>query len=664
MRKKRISNYFNINENILTNKIFAKFPFLILKLINIFHRLNQKLKRLIFIGIDSFLLIFSIFLVNIIFMDQGKNIQNIFSLWNYPFALFSTLLFYSISGHNISLSKYISSSEIFDIIVKNIFLNTVIVLSSFIFNLKISNFKFYFLLFIVSSFLNIVYRFSLKEIFNKFEYLDSNKSCNVVIYGAGAAGAQLASALILAKKQKIVAFIDDSPNLWGRKLMGINIYPPKNIKVLKGKIDQILLAIPSLSIENSRKLLMKIYNFEIPVLKVPSIESLTSGIAKIDSLQPIQIEDLLGRGQVKPNNEYLETSVKNLSICITGAGGSIGREICRQILKLDPQKIVLLDISEPSLYYLQQEIKENKQIKKNIKVFAKLGNAQDFKFIKKLFDEFKIDTVFHAAAYKHVPLIEDNALIGIKNNVISTFSVCKAAELTGVKQVTLISTDKAVRPTNVMGASKRVAELICQAFSKKVKEKNKLINKKASNEFVKYSIVRFGNVLNSSGSVVPLFKKQIEQGGPITVTDVNVIRYFMTIPEAAQLVIQANYFSSGGDVFLLDMGEPVKIYDLAKQMIRLSGLTIKDDENPNGQIDIITTGLRPGEKMYEELLINGQAKKTIHPLIYKADEKFSNDIGIFDKLSLLNKSLEAQDLNLSINIISELVPEWDRKINN
>ena len=259
-------------------------------------------------------------------------------------------------------------------------------------------------------------------------------------------------------------------------------------------------------------------------------------------------------------------------------------------------------------------------------------------------------------------MIEDNALEGIKNNVIATFSVCKAAELTDVKQVTLISTDKAVRPTNVMGASKRVAELICQAFAHKVKENNKTINKKVKNGFVKYSIVRFGNVLNSSGSVVPLFKKQIAQGGPLTVTDKNVIRYFMTIPEAAQLVIQANYFSSGGDVFLLDMGEPVKIFDLAKQMIRLSGLTVKDSDNANGQIEIVTTGLRPGEKMYEELLIDGKAKKTIHPLIYKADEKSPNEIVIFDKLSLLEKSLEDQDINLSIKIISELVPEWQNNI--
>ena len=659
MKKNRI---LNINKNVLINKNFSKFSLFIIKLVNIFQGLNQKFKRLIFILIDFFLILISIFLINFIFIDQIKNINYVFPLWNYPAALFATFLIYSISVQNISLSKYISSSEIFDIITKNFCLNIVIFLSGYLLNFKVLSFKFYFLLFIISSFFNIVYRFSLKEIFNKFQYLDSKKICKVVIYGAGAAGAQLASALILARKQKIIAFIDDSPNLWGRKLMGINIYPQEKIKSLQGKFDQILLAIPSLSKEESRKLLMKIYNYEIPVLKVPSIDSLTSGIAKIDSLRPIQIEDLLGRGQVKPNNEYLETSVKNLSICITGAGGSIGREICRQILKLDPQKIVLLDISEPSLYYLQQEIKENKEINKRISVFTKLGNAQDFKFIKELFIEFKIDIVFHAAAYKHVPLIEDNALVGIKNNVISTLSVCEAAELTGVKQVTLISTDKAVRPTNVMGASKRVAELICQAFAKKVKEKNKY-NKNVKDGFVKYSIVRFGNVLNSSGSVVPLFKKQIAQGGPVTVTDKNVIRYFMTIPEAAQLVIQANYFSSGGDVFLLDMGEPVKIYDLAKQMIRLSGLTVKDKKNPRGQIDIVTTGLRPGEKMYEELLINGKAKKTIHPLIYKADEKFSNEIEIFDKFLLLKKSLEDQDLNLSIKIISKLVPEWDREFN-
>ena len=648
-------------KNIKKKKVIYALTLKLFYFIEVFEGFNQRIKRIIFIGIDFLIIIISILFVNYIYLDNNQSLNNnTLYFWNYITALTATLLFNSIKGQKISLSRYIPSSEIFNIIIKNTVLILCTIFIGLIFDLNISSFKSYFLLFIIISFTNIFYRFSLKEIFNKFGKLNSQKLSNVVIYGAGAAGAQLGSALILERKKRIIAFIDDSPDLWGRKLLGVNIHSADYMKNLNGKVDQILVAIPSLNSSDSRMLLKKIYKYEIPVLKVPSIESLTSGIARIDSLRPIQIVDLLGRGQVKPNIEYLKGSVNDLNICITGAGGSIGKELCRQILKLKPKKIILLDLSEPSLYYLQQEINDNRAINEDIEIFTKLANVQDFKMIKSLFEKFDIDVVFHSAAYKHVPLIEDNPLQGIKNNILATLYVCKAAELTRVKQVTLISTDKAVRPTNVLGASKRVAELICQAFANKVKRNKQVKNRTNESNYVKYSIVRFGNVLNSSGSVVPLFEKQIAKGGPVTVTDKNIIRYFMTIPEAAQLVIQANYFSSGGDIFLLDMGEPVKIYDLAKQMIRLSGLTVKDQQNPDGQISIITTGLRPGEKLFEELLVNGKSQKTLHPLIFKADETFTKCDEFFNEISLLEKALNDLDIEDSLNILSKLVPEWKR----
>ena len=320
----------------------------------------------------------------------------------------------------------------------------------------------------------------------------------------------------------------------------------------------------------------------------------------------------------------------------------------------------MIDSSETNLYNLEQEVVKNYSLKNPNLFRLILGDVKDYSFIKNIFKNNSIDIVIHAAAYKHVPLIEKNPLKGIDNNVFSTYAVCKAAQDSKVSKVTLISTDKAVRPSNVMGASKRLAELILQAFA------NKILNNKIDikNSYPKFSIVRFGNVLNSSGSVVPLFKKQIENGGPLTLTHENIIRYFMTVPEAAQLVIQATSLCEGGEVFLLDMGEPVKIFDLAKQMIRLSGFSLKDKDNPSGDIEIVTTGLRPGEKLFEELLINAESEQTIHPLIFKANEDYIPYERLLDELKKLETNIKNQNLKDSLGILSKLVPEWKNSLGN
>ena len=372
-------------------------------------------------------------------------------------------------------------------------------------------------------------------------------------------------------------------------------------------------------------------------------------------MKPIDINDLLGRIRVEPFSDLLEDSTKGQNILITGAGGTIGREIFSQIIKLSPKSVVLVENSEINLYNLEQEF--HCFLKNNKNIYLKLGDVKNYNFNNKLLNKFKIDVIYHAAAYKHVPLIESNPLQGIENNVLSTYSICKAAESSRVKRVTLISSDKAVRPTNVMGASKRLAELVVKAFSNN-QENSFDKNIKLEESKIKYSIVRFGNVLNSSGSVVPLFQKQIEAGGPITLTDRNIIRYFMTVSEAAQLVIQATTLSKGGEIFLLDMGEPIRIEDLAKQMIRLSGLNVKNITNPDGDIEIISTGLRPGEKLYEELLIDGKSESTIHPLIFKSKEKDFNYKEFMKDINELIKSIDNVDEELSLSILQKLVPEW------
>ena len=458
--------------------------------------------------------------------------------------------------------------------------------------------------------------------------LDKNNE-SVLIYGAGSNGRQLAVMLKHAYRYRIRGFIDDNVKLHGTYLLGNKIFSPKDISKLvqKYNVKVILLAIPSASRCERKAIIDSLIPLKIKVQTIPDMEEILQGNAKIDELREVKIEDLLGREPVLPNQELLQKNILNKTVMVTGAGGSIGSELCRQILLNKPKILILFEISEFSLYSIHQELLEI--IKKNnlsTTIQPILGNVQDIERLDRVLDHFNVDTIYHAAAYKHVPLVEYNIIEGIRNNIFGTYNVARCAAEHNVKSFVLISTDKAVRPTNTMGASKRMAELCLQALSEQLK-----------NSQTCFSMVRFGNVLGSSGSVIPLFRNQIQKGGPVTVTHPDIIRYFMTIPEAAQLVIQAGAMAKGGDVFILDMGEPVRIVDLAKNLIQLSGLSVKDENNLRGDIEITYTGFRPGEKLYEELLIGGDnVRKTEHSRIMTAEEYYLP----FDQLSSVLAQLE------------------------
>src|SRR6185437_2270261 len=419
----------------------------------------------------------------------------------------------------------------------------------------------------------------------------------VAIYGAGEAGVQLTLSLAHGSKYIPLFFVDDDESKWGSTIRGIKVYAPQKLHFLSKRfsIKRVLLAIPSSNISRRREIIKQMEHESLYVQTLPGINDIISGDIKFSDLKNIEIEDLLGREMVPPNVNLLRKNIQDKNVLITGAGGSIGSELARQIAKLNPQRLVILDSSEFALYSIHQELISKFPY---LKIMDILGSVINSGTVNAAVQNYKIDTIYHAAAYKHVPIVELNPLSGLENNVLGTLVVANAAAKYNVANMILISTDKAVRPTNVMGASKRLAEQVLQAFAKE------------HNSNTVFSMVRFGNVLGSSGSVVPLFKQQITQGGPITVTHPEIIRYFMTIPEAVELVIQSGSMASGGEVFVLDMGQAVKIVDLARKMVYLSGLTIKDESHPDGEIEIRYTGLRPGEKLYEELLIGNNPTKT------------------------------------------------------
>ena len=487
---------------------------------------------------------------------------------------------------------------------------------------------------------------------SKSDYLKSNNYKNVLVYGAGSAGVQLATALNYSNELNPVAFIDDDSSLLGHQIMGLKIYPSRSLeKVIESmKIQEILLAMPSLTRTRQNEIINYLDSYSLKVRTVPGVSELAQGNLKIDDLLAVKIDDLLGRDMIPPNKNYLRLNITNKIVMVTGAGGSIGSELCRQIIKLEPKQIILFDHSEFFLYSVDQDLNE-KIGESEIIVTPILGSVLDKVKIEEVCRNFSVQTIYHAAAYKHVPMIELNIFSGIENNVLGTLYCAQAAIAANVEVFVLISTDKAVRPTNIMGATKRFSELILQSLSDNLK-----------NSKIKFSMVRFGNVLGSSGSVIPLFERQIKNGGPITVTDPEVIRYFMTIPEAAQLVIQAGSMSkTGGDVFILDMGQPIKILDLAIKMIRLSGLEVKDKEHPNGDIEIIFTGLRPGEKLYEELLIGDSVFNTEHELILRSEEEMIAWSELEVILEKLTSSIISRDYQAVRGILLEAVPGYTPK---
>jgi len=485
-----------------------------------------------------------------------------------------------------------------------------------------------------------------------FSYLLSDilSSSKVLIYGAGSAGIQLANALKYSRELKPVAFIDEEKDLQGTLVAGLKVHPHSELKkvIEKKGIDEVLIAIPSAKRIVLKKLLEDIESLQVKVRVLPGVAELAQGKVLISELKEVDIEDLLGREKVEPDQNLLDKNIKNKAVLVTGGGGSIGSEICRQVTLNSPKALVILDSNEFRLYSLKQELDK---LGKDINIHPILGNVTNQKRIEEVCKVFNIETVYHAAAYKHVPIVEANPFEGIFNNVFGTLRCLKAAISSGVKTFVLISTDKAVRPTNIMGATKRLSELVLQAIA----------NDKSLKDKTDITMVRFGNVLGSSGSAIPLFQEQIRNGGPITVTDPEVIRYFMTISEAAELVIQAGALGKGGDVFVLDMGKPVKIMELAEKMIRLSGMEVKDENNPEGEIEISFTGLRPGEKLYEELLIGENILSTSHKQIFRATEDFLpwQELNVF--LERLKEAERTSDQHQLRKILQEVVSGFQPK---
>ena len=603
---------------------------------------------------DALLIICSVLIVFYVLQNEAPNSLILIFKWLIPSLIFVGLPFYIFSNQYQSLTRYVGVKSFYALASRNGILLLIIALISEFIGLPRPSKSSWLLIWITLSILSAIFRFAARDILMNIDNLPSNKTKKVVIFGSGSAAVQLAASLKVSGNYKIICFVDDVPAIWGRTIWDIPIRSRRFLND-KSKFDEILLAKPSLTKEQIRELVEESKKIGVNILQIPSIEELTSGKTSIVSLKPIPIEELLGREIITTELDSIQPHIESNSICVTGGGGSIGAELCKQIIKLKPKKLIILDSNEPALYKTHQFFLENNN--KEIEIIPILGSAKNLILMKNVFNKYKVKIVFHAAAYKHVPIVEHNPISGIYNNVFSTETVCKACIDSDVRQMVLISTDKAVRPENIMGASKRLAEMIIQDYA----EQEKIKKIKDPNYAIKlFSMVRFGNVLASSGSVVPLFKKQISNGGPITLTHKDIVRYFMTITEAVQLVLNSATMAEGGDVFLLDMGEPIKISSLAEQMIKLSGLTIKNDENPRGDIEIVETGLRPGEKLFEELLINAEAKPTSHPLIFKGIEKTMQSSELWKNLKNMRKYLIENDVENSLIMLSKLVPEWKR----
>lgn len=497
------------------------------------------------------------------------------------------------------------------------------------------------------------------------DILNKAKLPQVLIYGAGTVGRQLALAMANSSDMRVIGFLDDDSRLHGSLLNELPIYNPLELAELTDSlsITDVLLALPGASREHRNNILTKLAKFKLAVRNLPDLGDIATGRISMSDLRELDIDDLLGREPVKPDEQLLNKNTIGQTVMVTGAGGSIGSELCRQIYKIRPQVLLLVDMSEFALYQIHQELENLYQAEKiktglsntqhGVKIIPLLASVCDENRINAIMSSWRPDTVYHAAAYKHVPLVEHNPGEGVFNNVWGTMVCALAAGRHGVKNFVLISTDKAVRPTNVMGASKRLAEMCLQALAEKS------LNKPSTGHATCFSMVRFGNVLGSSGSVVPLFREQIKNGGPVTLTHQDITRYFMTIPEAAQLVMQAGAMGEGGDVFVLDMGEPVRIYDLARKMIELSGLSFRNESTPDGDIEIVVTGLRPGEKLFEELLIGDNPMPTKHRRIMKAHEEFLELEDLMECLDQLKTAIDQHHVTELRQILKKLVPGYE-----
>lgn len=648
-----MQNLSQINFKKLIKFLFSKLIIIVELLLK-----SALLRKLLFIIADSLIILSSLFISNW-FLNYDYSLITIY-LYTIPCAIFLFIF----TGQYKGLSRYVGSPDLYKISLRSfgiLLIQFVILNKSF--NSKIV--KLLLLNFIIFTLLSGLFRFIVRDLLNKIYQSNINKSDKrrkrVFIYGAGAAGGQLVASIRHNNRYQISGFLDDDKNLQGRDLSGYKIYNPKDAQILidEFNIDEILLALPSVSKVRRSVIIKRLSEFGVKILQIPSLDEIHKGTKQIEFLKEIDIEDLLQRESVAPNEHIIDKEIKNKTICVTGAGGSIGSELCFQILKFNPKKIILIEISEINLYQTEMKLINNFPSLKN-RIYPYLGSVSNQPLLRNIFKNNTIDILFHTAAYKHVPILEFNPLQAIKNNIFTTKILCEFSIKYNIKNMVMISTDKAVRPTNVMGATKRVAEIIVQGFAKE-SIKNKIKNRLES--YTNFSIVRFGNVLGSSGSVVPKFQEQINQGGPITLTHPKIIRYFMSIREAVELVLQATALDKNGDILLLDMGDPVKIIDLAKQMISLNGLNIKDKKNQNGDIEIVYVGLRPGEKLYEELLIDKKSQKTTHPLIYRGIESSPDLKEIKIKLDSMEKELELFNKKKCIEILKSVVPEWEEQIN-
>lgn len=585
-------------------------------LINLLVASPRLFKQFVFGLIDSIVIVFSLWLayclrLGVLYSPTEEQ------LWIFVTAPLTAVPIFYFFGLYRAITRYLGMRAIWDI-VKATALFT-IVFAVIVLILKIDEFvprTIYGILGVLSLIFvggfRLIIRWWVGLYINKQPILGPMKQIPpVIIYGAGESGMQLVAALKLSRQLKPIAFIDDNVSLHKTQINGLVVYAFEKLAQLieQYHVNEVLLAMPSLSKSKLSKVITKLEPFPVHVRTLPSLSELAEGKIKISDIREVEIADLLGRDKVQPIQSLLNANILNKSVMVTGAGGSIGSELCRQIAKLKPSIVVLFEQNEFSLYEIERELRQSFP---GLTIKPVLGDVSEKKRVKAVCKTFAINTIFHAAAYKHVPMVELNTTEAIRNNIFGTQVCAEVAIEESVDTFVLVSTDKAVRPTNTMGATKRFAELILQAYADE---------QKSNSIATRFTMVRFGNVLGSSGSVVPLFREQIRTGGPVTVTDERITRYFMTIPEAAELVIQAGAMGRGGDVFVLDMGEPVRIYELAQKMIHLSGFTERTAQQSDGDIQINVTGLRPGEKLFEELLIGDNVKKTEHPKIMRAEEK-------------------------------------------
>ena len=606
-----------------------------------FINLNRLYKKLIMILSDQLVLLFALCLAfTLRFGDISESIHYmITNWWLFVIIPISTTFFFIRSGLYRAVLKYIGARLVITTFKATTLSYLFVILVLFFYDPNQFPRSVLLTFWFISNVLLIVSRFVFKGILYSWDSFQLDKK-DILIYGAGKAGVQISESLKKTNDYKVVGFIDDDSTKISTIVNSIEVFGFDSIDDLirEKSVKSLILAIPSAKQGQRQEILKKLSRYPLEVKLLPNLDDIENDLVTLEQIKFVEVDDILGREVVLPKKELLRKNIQNGNILITGAGGSIGAELSRQIKELQPSLIVLLDNSEYNLYTIHHEL----TITNGVNVVPVLSTVTNYNQVHNVIKKYKIDTIYHAAAYKHVPMVELNVVSGVYNNVIGTFNVAKSAKELGVKNMVLISTDKAVRPTNVMGASKRLSEFILQAYADE--ESNTC-----------FSMVRFGNVIDSAGSVVPLFRQQIKKGGPVTVTHRNITRYFMSIPEAVQLVLQAGSMAKGGDVFVLDMGDPIRILDLAYRMIHLSGLKPIDNDNPDGDIQINFTGLRPGEKLYEELLIGDDVVQSKHPRIMQAREEKLKTEEILKFIEMIKKSRDLQDETIIKNLLLEYV---------